>query len=118
MECAADNGGANGKLCRNLSWLGDKACHMQWLFFGLQLQSGGIKLSTSIMTEDGERLQFHATIFSHNTACCLAGYWLPSEQGRRRKYMPMNRDPLEIVYFPLDTSLVASLRLFRLTTTS
>lgn len=91
---------------------------MQWLFLGLQLQSGSIKLSTSIMTKDGERLQFYATIYFHTTTCCLSDYWLAPEQDRRKKHMPVNRDPIEIACFPLSTSFAASLRLFRLTKTA
>lgn len=115
-ECAANNDRANCKLCHNLPWLENKTCHMQWLFLALQLWSRGIKLSTSIMTKDGGRLQFYAAIYFHATTCCLSDYWLPPEQDRRKKHMSVNRDPLEIAYLPLDTSLVASRRLFRLTT--
>lgn len=67
------------------------------------------------MTKDGGRLQFYAAIYFHATTCCLSDYWLPPEQDRRKKHMSVNRDPLEIAYFPSDTSLVASWRLFRLT---
>lgn len=105
MECAANSGQARCKLCHNLYWLENKTCHMQWLFLRLQLWSGGMKLSISIMTKDGESLQFYRTIYSHTTTCCLSDYWLGPEQDWRKNHMTVNRDPLEITYFPLDTSL-------------
>lgn len=116
VDYAANNSGANCKLCHNLSWLEDKACHMQWLFLGLQLWSGGMKLSASIMTKDGKKLQFYATIYFRTTTCCLLDYWLALEEDRRKRHVPVNRDLLEIACFPFDAYLVASLRLFRLTT--
>lgn len=74
-----------------------------------------MKLSASIMTKDAERLQFYATVYFYTTGCCLLDYWLALEQDRRKRHMPVNWDPLGVAYFHLDTYLVASLRLFRLT---